>query len=124
MSDTKQLTIIGDKVDGDSMRDKFAGSQYNISLNSPEEIARFISENERIKQEMEQRGDKTASLIHAYHQERVLELSKPRYQLDSRFVRLTLLVDQGADAQTARITPSQRQKYDSLTAIPAACLFE
>ena len=43
------------------------------------------------------------------------ELSGDRYQLDSRFVQLTLLVDQGADAQGLRfITDSQRGKYNSL----------
>jgi formylglycine-generating enzyme required for sulfatase activity len=54
----------------------------------------------------------------AYYQEMIQTLSAPRYQLDSRFVQLTLLVDQGPDAQGLRfIQDSQRGKYDSLATL-------
>jgi len=45
-------------------------------------------------------------------------LSSDRYQLDSRFVQLTLLIDQGPDAQGLRYTPdNQRGKFNSLTTL-------
>ncbi len=116
---TQQQTILGDKVGRDKVgHDKIEGGQYNISLSSPEEIARFVAEHKKIKQEMEQSGDKTAALFHTYHEKHVIELSKPRFQLDSRFVQLTLLIDQGKNAQHGRFVPdSQRQKYNSLTTL-------
>ncbi|MBE2201549.1 MAG: SUMF1/EgtB/PvdO family nonheme iron enzyme [Anaerolinea sp.] len=50
-----------------------------------------------------------------YYETLKTELSTGRYQLDRRFVQLTLLIDQGQDAQGLRfVADSQRGKYDSL----------
>jgi hypothetical protein len=46
--------------------------------------------------------------------------AKPRYQLDSRFVQLTLLLDQGPDAPDIRFKPDgQRGRYHSLARLLA-----
>ena len=51
----------------------------------------------------------------AYSQLLVRDLSSDRRQLDSRFVQLTLLLDQGPEAQGVRFVPDPGQsKYDSL----------
>lgn len=51
----------------------------------------------------------------AYYEALKAELATGRYQLDRRFVQLTLLIDQGQDAQGLRfVADSQRGKYDSL----------
>ncbi len=51
----------------------------------------------------------------SYYRQTAQRLSTPRYQLDSRFVQLTLLIDHGADVQGLRfVEDSQRGKYDSL----------
>ncbi|MCP4423017.1 MAG: SUMF1/EgtB/PvdO family nonheme iron enzyme [Chloroflexi bacterium] len=53
-----------------------------------------------------------------YHQERVGELSGSRYQLNDRFVQLTLLLDQGPDAQGIRfVHDAERGKFNSLAAL-------
>ncbi len=58
-------------------------------------------------------------LIH-YFQAQIRQLSTARYQVDSRFVQLTLLVDQGREAQGLRfVADSQRSKYDSLNKLLA-----
>lgn len=49
-----------------------------------------------------------------YCQEQVSHLTSPRYQIDSRFVQLTLLVDQGQDFQGIRFTADTQRKYDNL----------
>ncbi|NKQ34149.1 MAG: NACHT domain-containing protein, partial [Chloroflexi bacterium] len=92
----------GDKFDGDKVgRDKII---YNIYGEPPDKP----SESD------------AADLLPTYHQACVTQLNAPRYQLDSRFVQLTLLIDEGADAQGPRFTPdSQRQKYNSLAALLA-----
>ncbi|NCF69164.1 MAG: SUMF1/EgtB/PvdO family nonheme iron enzyme [Chloroflexi bacterium] len=59
--------------------------------------------------------ESVASQLRPYYQETVLRLSAPRYQIDRRFVQLTLLLDHGKEAQGLRFTPdAQREKYDSL----------
>jgi formylglycine-generating enzyme required for sulfatase activity len=51
----------------------------------------------------------------AYYETLKRELSSERYQLDRRFVQLTLLMDRGQGAQGLRfVADSQRGKYDSL----------
>ncbi|MFZ1398595.1 MAG: SUMF1/EgtB/PvdO family nonheme iron enzyme, partial [Candidatus Promineifilaceae bacterium] len=50
----------------------------------------------------------------AYYQESIRELSSDRYQLDSRFVQLTLLVDQGPEAQGVRFVHDRRRTFNSL----------
>ena len=51
----------------------------------------------------------------AYRESIIARWSQPRYELDKRFVNLTLLVDQGREAQGARfIEPPQAQRYDDL----------
>ena len=46
---------------------------------------------------------------------RVAEWSQPRYALDNRFVNLTLLVDQGEDAQGQRwINPHENRRFNDL----------
>jgi formylglycine-generating enzyme required for sulfatase activity len=51
----------------------------------------------------------------AYYEAVKQDLTAPRFQIDRRFVQLTLLLDQGAEAQGLRFVPdSQRGKYDSL----------
>ena len=58
--------------------------------------------------------------LHAYYRQSVERLSAPQFQLDRRFVRLTLLLDQGPDAQGLRfVTEAQRPKYDSLATLLA-----
>lgn len=60
-------------------------------------------------------ADSAAEQLRGYHREVVERLSAPRYQIDRRFVKLTLLLDHGVDAQGLRFTPdAQREKYDSL----------
>ncbi len=50
-----------------------------------------------------------------YYQRAVKQLSGPRYQLDDRFVQLTLLLDQGVDALGPRfVAEGDREKYHSL----------
>ena len=54
----------------------------------------------------------------AYHKQIVADLSSERYQIDRRFVRLTLLLDQGPDAQGLRfIQDPQHNKYDNLATL-------
>lgn len=45
---------------------------------------------------------------------RIAEWSQPRYQIDNRFVNLTLLVDQGEDAQGARWAPAEDRRFSDL----------
>lgn len=54
--------------------------------------------------------------LRAYHQHCVQTWSAARYQLDRRFVQLTLLIDQGPEAtQGPRFAPDpQRARYDDL----------
>ncbi|MBE2269342.1 MAG: SUMF1/EgtB/PvdO family nonheme iron enzyme [Anaerolinea sp.] len=50
-----------------------------------------------------------------YRLARVAEWSQPRYALDNRFVNLTLLVDQGEDAQGQRwINPHENRRFNDL----------
>ncbi len=57
----------------------------------------------------------------AYHQYWVQELSATRYQLDRRFVQLTLLLDQGSETAGLRfVQDPQRGKYDNLTTLLTA----
>jgi hypothetical protein len=49
-----------------------------------------------------------------YRAGRIAEWSQPRYQLDNRFVHLTLLIDQGEDAQGARWAPPEDRRFDDL----------
>ncbi|MCL4870524.1 MAG: SUMF1/EgtB/PvdO family nonheme iron enzyme [Anaerolineae bacterium] len=50
-----------------------------------------------------------------HHQELIQLLSSERYQLDSRFVQLILLLDQGPDAEGIRYIPdSQRGRFNNL----------
>ncbi|MFN2134867.1 MAG: NACHT domain-containing protein, partial [Candidatus Promineifilaceae bacterium] len=53
-----------------------------------------------------------------YYQLLVKELSSARWQVDSRFVQLTLLLDQGPEAQGVRFVKDPgRGKYDSLATL-------
>jgi formylglycine-generating enzyme required for sulfatase activity len=55
-----------------------------------------------------------------HFRETVERLSAPRYELDRRFVRLTLLLDQGPEATGTRfVTDAQRPKFDSLAELLA-----
>jgi len=47
-----------------------------------------------------------------YQLARIAEWSQPRYQIDRRFVSLTLLIDQGEDVQGARWAPESRRFTD------------
>lgn len=49
-----------------------------------------------------------------YYQELIQQLSSDRYQLDSRFVQLTLLIDQGPEAQGVRFVQDKRRTFNSL----------
>ncbi len=64
-------------------------------------------------------GDtKTPDPISHHFQDLIQLLSSDRYQIDKRFVQLTLLIDQGPDAQGLRYTAdNQRGKFNSLTAL-------
>ncbi len=56
--------------------------------------------------------------LRRYHQQAVAELADSRYQLDSRFVQLTLLIDQGQEAQGIRfVQDPQRGRYESLATL-------
>ena len=53
-----------------------------------------------------------------HFRETIERLSSPRYQLDRRFVNLTLLLDQGPEAMGTRfVADAQRPKYDSLATL-------
>ena len=54
-----------------------------------------------------------------YRRDLIDELSKPRYQIDTRFVRLTLLVDQGQEAQGTRFVEDSRKEYSDLRVLLA-----
>jgi formylglycine-generating enzyme required for sulfatase activity len=58
--------------------------------------------------------------ISEYRVGRIAEWSQPRYQLDNRFVHLTLLVDQGEDAQGARWTAPEARRFNDLRDVLAA----
>jgi formylglycine-generating enzyme required for sulfatase activity len=47
-----------------------------------------------------------------YRLARIAEWSQPRYQIDRRFVNLTLLIDQGEEAQGGRWAPESRRFTD------------
>ena len=55
----------------------------------------------------------------AYHKQIVADPSSERYQIDRRFVRLTLLLDQGPDAQGLRFIqdPRHHETYDNLATL-------
>ncbi len=53
-----------------------------------------------------------------YYQKRIDDLTQPRYALDRRFVRLTLLIDQGDKADGMRwINPQPNRRFDDLRAV-------
>ena len=126
-----QDNIQGDKIGQDKIRvDTItgesvvaAGNNASVIFNkgySPTELAQLIDEMIRLRQAEQPTTDLTSEELQTYHKESVLELVAPRYQLDSRFVQITLLVDQGAEAQGIRFTPdTQRRKYSSLAALLA-----
>ncbi|MFN2138278.1 MAG: SUMF1/EgtB/PvdO family nonheme iron enzyme, partial [Candidatus Promineifilaceae bacterium] len=59
-----------------------------------------------------------AGSLRAYYQSIVRDLSSPRYELDRRFVQLTMLLDQGPEAQGVRFVPDMQQRqYDSLVTL-------
>jgi len=58
--------------------------------------------------------DSYAQALAAYHRALIAELSKPRYAIDERFVRLLLLLDQGRDAQGIRFVEDTRKTYTNL----------
>ena len=61
-----------------------------------------------------------ATSLHTYHQQIVQNLSSPRFELDRRFVQLTLLLDQGPDAQDGRfVRDAQQRQFDSLATLLA-----
>jgi formylglycine-generating enzyme required for sulfatase activity len=55
-----------------------------------------------------------------YRAGRIAEWSQPRYQLDNRFVQLTLLIDQGEDAQGARWAAPEERRFNDLRHVLAA----
>ncbi|MCL4880424.1 MAG: SUMF1/EgtB/PvdO family nonheme iron enzyme [Anaerolineae bacterium] len=59
-----------------------------------------------------------------YRLGRIAEWSKPRYQLDNRFVQLTMLIDQGEDAQGVRWQEARRftDLREVLAAVPEPAL--
>ena len=58
--------------------------------------------------------------LQEYRLSRIAEWSQPRYQLDNRFVYLSLLIDQGEDAQGQRfIAPQEARRYTDLREILA-----
>lgn len=55
------------------------------------------------------------SPLQTYHKQTIASLSDTYYQIDRRFVKLTLLVDQGLDVQGMRfIVDSNQRQYDNL----------
>jgi formylglycine-generating enzyme required for sulfatase activity len=58
--------------------------------------------------------------ISEYRVGRIAEWSQPRYQLDNRFVHLTLLVDQGEDAQGARWAAPEERRFSDLRDVLAS----
>jgi hypothetical protein len=65
------------------------------------------------KQAIEQILRYSARTLENYHLARVAEWSQARYALDKRFTRLTLLVDQGPEAQGTR-WQAQQNTFDDL----------
>lgn len=49
-----------------------------------------------------------------YRLGRIAEWSEPRYQLDNRFINLTLLIDQGEDAQGVRWQAQEHRRFNDL----------
>ncbi len=49
-----------------------------------------------------------------YRLGRIVEWARPRYQLDNRFVNLTLLLDQGEEAQQRWLKPESSRKFNDL----------
>ncbi|MCA9930899.1 MAG: SUMF1/EgtB/PvdO family nonheme iron enzyme, partial [Anaerolineales bacterium] len=63
----------------------------------------------------------TSDPFYAYHDEIAARLASPAYQIDRRFVQLTLLIDQGPDVQGLRFTTDkQHGRFDSLQTLLAA----
>jgi formylglycine-generating enzyme required for sulfatase activity len=58
--------------------------------------------------------------VSEYRVGRIAEWSQPRYQLDNRFVHLTLLIDQGEDAQGARWAAPEARRFNDLRDVLAA----
>ncbi len=54
-----------------------------------------------------------------YRLGRIAEWSEPRYQLDNRFVNLTLLLDQGEDAQGVRWQNAEARRFHDLREVLA-----
>lgn len=53
---------------------------------------------------------KAITALKHYHRQTIASLSDGRYQLDSRFVKLTLLLDQGPEAQGLRFVEDDKQR--------------
>ena len=83
-------------------------------LEDTEQIAHFCHQIGQWQQTLTQRQAHPNPLTD--YRTRIREtLSSDRYQIDSRFVQLTLLIDQGKEAMGIRFTPDQqRRKYNSL----------
>ncbi len=117
-----QGNLIGSvAADGHLQAGNIAGRDVNIGL-TPEEVARIFAELERLKQLNLPANDPAAiaDLFQIYHHEQIIKLSAPRYQLDSRFVQITLLIDRGADTPEARfIADTTRAKYNRLSTLLA-----
>jgi hypothetical protein len=75
---------------------------------------------QRIEDDAQRATAVPADALSRYYQEQIKLLSGSRYQIDNRFVQLTLLVDQGPDAQGLRFVPDERRgKYNSLQTLLA-----
>ncbi|MGB1251419.1 MAG: SUMF1/EgtB/PvdO family nonheme iron enzyme [Candidatus Promineifilaceae bacterium] len=58
------------------------------------------------------------NIFHAYHEARATELKGPQYQLDTRFVKLTLLIDKGLEEPLRFVPDTQkRSAYDDLATL-------
>jgi formylglycine-generating enzyme required for sulfatase activity len=79
---------------------------------------RLIPLTDKVFRKIQVRSDNLK--VRQYCRTLLSELTAPRYQLDSRFVQLTLLLDQGPEAQGLRFVPDeQRRRYDNLKTLLA-----
>jgi formylglycine-generating enzyme required for sulfatase activity len=78
----------------------------------PQQVAEFCRRIDLVQGHW-RAGDENP--LRAYYDDTIAKLSQSRYQLDKRFVRLTLLLDKGADEQGIRfVQDDQHHSFDDL----------
>jgi formylglycine-generating enzyme required for sulfatase activity len=100
---------------GEQLKDVLRSLTSASGEQEKERIADFCTAVDQAEQLL---AAAAADSLRATHQSAVRELSSPQFQLDRRFVQLTLLLDQGPQAQGVRFVPdAQKRRYDSLATL-------